>query len=231
VAQLAVCWLRSPMDSAWPPTIDERLRAGALAELNGVPGFRAGWVGRNDPTARNERVIASLWEDDEPPAVTALVARLLGSLDGSHTLEQQVARITIEVSFTREAPATILRVYQGLTVPGMLERYFDEARTGTLADGADPMGPLIVVSGAAGADSFLTISTWSSWSCIEACTGGDIRRPLATRNAAWIASGGPVHYEILSELSPTPATPAAPADASTMAASGVTSQDADLQAH
>jgi hypothetical protein len=200
--------LHGPSDSAWPPTVDERLRTGALAALTGVPGFRAGWVGRNDPTARNERVVATVWDDADPPGATDLVARLLGGLPKSHTLQQQVARITIDVSFAREASATILRVYKGQTVPGMLERYIEDARTGTIADGADPMGPLAVVSGVAGPDSFLTISTWSSWSCIEACTGGDIRRPLVTRNAAWIASGGPVHYEILGELDPGHPAPA-----------------------
>ena len=164
-------------------------------------GSGPGWVGRNDPTAGNERVIASVWDDADPPACTDLAGLLLDVQSTFvRSVDQRVAQVTIDVSFARETPATILRVYQGQTLPGLLDRYFEESRTGVIADGADPMGPLVVVSGAEGPDEFLTISTWSSWSCIEACTGGDIRRPLVTRNAARIASGGPVHYEILSEV-------------------------------
>jgi hypothetical protein len=205
VAQLAVCRLRGGSDSAWPPTVDERIRSGSLAALLDVPGFRVGWAGRTDATAGNERVLASVWDGADPPACADLAGLLLDVKRMSvQSMDQREAQVTIDVSFAREAPATILRVYRGQTLPGLLDQYFEESRTGVIADGADPMGPLVVVSGTAGPDEFLTISTWSSWSCIEACTGGDIRRPLATRNAARIASGGPVHYEILSEITGEP---------------------------
>jgi hypothetical protein len=82
----------------------------------------------------------------------------------------------------------------------MLDRYFEQARSGAIADGTDPLGPLCVIGGAAGPEQFLTLSTWSFWTSIEACTGGDIRRPLVTRNASLIVEGGPVHYEILSAV-------------------------------
>ena len=208
MAQLTVCRLRRASDSAWPPTVDERLRDGALEELLAVPGFRAGWVGRNDPTAGNERVIATVWDDADPPPFGDFVGQLPG-LDRAalQSMEQRIARVTIDVSFIREAPPTILRVYLGRTFPDNLELYFKESRNGVIADGADPMGPLVVVSGAEARDEFLTISTWSSWSCIETCTGGDIRRPLVTRNAARIAAGGPVHYEILAEVTARLGTP------------------------
>ena len=45
-------------------------------------------------------------------------------------------------------------------------------------------------------DHFLTASVWPDWASLEACTGGDIRRPFLSRNQARLAEGGPTHYEI-----------------------------------
>jgi hypothetical protein len=64
-------------------------------------------------------------------------------------------------------------------------------------DGQRPDGPGGLVCGIHGEDGFVTLSVWPDWSCIEACTGGDVRHPLTTRNAARLADGGPTHDEIV----------------------------------
>jgi len=92
---------------------------------------------------------------------------------------------------------TILRVYRGWTRPGELEAYLAEAAAGTRLDGERPDGPGAFICASDGEARFVTVSVWPDWSAIEACTGGDIGRPLSTRNAARIEQGAPTHYELV----------------------------------
>ena len=108
-----------------------------------------------------------------------------------------VMPVRIHEVFERDRPMTILRVFRGRTHPGELEAYLEEARAGTLADGARPDGPGALVCASDGETTFLTVSLWPDWSAIEACTGGNIQQPLATRNAARIEHGGPTHFELV----------------------------------
>jgi hypothetical protein len=45
----------------------------------------------------------------------------------------------------------------------------------------------------------VTLSVWESWSAIEAATGGDVRRPMATRHPERIIAWEATHLEIIEE--------------------------------
>jgi hypothetical protein len=176
VDQLHVCRLRGR--TPWAPTTDELLRVQVLASLSSHRGFRMGWIGRNDPTVGNERVVASVWDGMSIPPITKVLSDTIGLNPGRvGFVQMRSVGVTIQAVFPRPDDATILRLFQGRVHPGLLDPYLDEARRGNIVDGADPMGPIAVVSGTDEPDSFMTISTWSSWSCVEACTGGDMQRP------------------------------------------------------
>jgi hypothetical protein len=41
------------------------------------------------------------------------------------------------------------------------------------------------------------VSVWESWSALEAATGGDIRRPIATRHPERIERWDAAHFEVI----------------------------------
>ena len=47
---------------------------------------------------------------------------------------------------------------------------------------------------------FLTLSTWASWSDIEAATGADLRRPITTQHASRLVSFEAEHLEIVPNI-------------------------------
>jgi len=48
-----------------------------------------------------------------------------------------------------------------------------------------------------GDDRFVTISAWREWADIEWATGGDVRRPAATRQSERLLEWDVEHYEIV----------------------------------
>jgi hypothetical protein len=48
-------------------------------------------------------------------------------------------------------------------------------------------------------DRFITVSLWPSWSAIEVATGGDIHRPIVTRDPRRIVGMDVEHYEVVPE--------------------------------
>jgi hypothetical protein len=60
-------------------------------------------------------------------------------------------------------------------------------------------GLVSFVLGHDGVDSFVSASTWTSWSAIEAATGGNTRHPFATRNSRRLVDFRIVHLELLPE--------------------------------
>ena len=57
----------------------------------------------------------------------------------------------------------------------------------------------IIIHMLAGPDRFLTVSLWPDWAAIERATGGDIRRPMSTKDSARIVDMDIVHYEVVSD--------------------------------
>ena len=50
------------------------------------------------------------------------------------------------------------------------------------------------------ADRFVTLSLWRSWDAIETATGGDVHRPIVTRDPRRIIGMDVIHYEVIPEV-------------------------------
>ncbi len=180
--------------------VDATLRAWRVAYA-AEPGNLATWLGRRGAGPTEERVVAAIWSPGHAPRPEMDIAeRVVREVPAGARIEgirSEALPVRIHETFTRDAPMAILRVYRGCTRPGELDAYLQEAHAGTRLDGQRADGPGTVVCGTEGDTGFVTVSLWPDWTAIEACTGGDIRRPLATRNAARIESGAPTHYELV----------------------------------
>jgi hypothetical protein len=195
---------------------DAILRDELIPDLVGFPELIDVHVGRQGPDEMGERLVASVWESRA--AMSAAVGERLESaifhperLEGTTDRALDVKELTIAMRFD-DSPALpqsttgILRVARGHIQPGELDAYRDDVRIGTLADAEAGHGPLALYLVIDPPDRFLTLSAWSSWSVLEAATGGDVQRPLATRHVERIKDWGAVHYEIL----PSVVHPASP---------------------
>jgi hypothetical protein len=158
-------------------------------------------LGRRGSGPTEERVLASVWTSRRAhDQATDMIELMSASGAGPMSLAwDRIDQLPVRIHevFERDRPMTILRVFHGRTHPGELEVYLEEARAGTMLDGASPDGPGALICASDDDATFVTVSLWPDWSAIEACTGGDIQRPLATRNATRIAQGAPTHYEII----------------------------------
>lgn len=182
--------------SSIPWALDDAIREVLLPSLAVRSGLLQAWAGRRGPETDDARLLATLWDE----AATSGPAAGLDSLEVPGLrgeIATETAGVVIQESFQRAEASTILRVYDGRTRPGELAAYIDEARIGVRTDGRRPDGPATLWMGVVGPDRFLTVSTWSSWASIASCTGGDVDRPLATRNAVRLVAGRPTHYELL----------------------------------
>lgn len=180
---------------------DSALRA-AMPALRTSPGLLDVAVGRHGPDELGPRIIASVWVSRDAmdtavrsqPGSVALTA----PLDG---LDVSVDALALAVTFRAKRPRTprVVRAFAGQVRPGTLAAYVDAARAGTLVDDAAGRGPcaLYLATLSADPDRFVTISTWSDWAAIEAATGGDIRRPIATRHPERLVAWEATHFESL----------------------------------
>jgi hypothetical protein len=168
------------------------------------------YVGRQGPDELGERVVASIWmsrsrmitavgNDFDPPVfhpelLEETTDRRLEILDADVALRFDAA--------PGAAPATgILRLVRGRIRPGNLLPYRDDVRAGTIADAEAGHGPLSLYFSIQLPDRFVTVSSWQSWSTVEAATGGDVRRPIATRHEERIVEWEAAHYELIPSLS------------------------------
>lgn len=182
--------------SLWA-TIDSTLRDAMLAFL-AQPGLKDAWFGRRGPEVDDERVIVSVWASREAEGRGMRLPEALRDIDADiEPPSRLVLPVVLDLRFPRPDPPAILRIYEGESKPGQLEAYIEEARRGSLLDGQREDGPIAICMSVEPADRFVTASVWTGWASIEACTGGDIHRPLLTRNAERLADGGPTHYEIV----------------------------------
>jgi hypothetical protein len=182
---------------------DAVLREVMVPDLRLFPDLVDLHVGRRGPDELGPRLIASVWssrtamiaavgEHFEPPTfhpeyLEATADRLL-----------EVNPLAVSLRFERAAPARIMRALRGRIRPGEREAYVEEARAGTLADVEAGRGPIALhLAIGPSDDDFLTVSIWESWSDIEAATGGDIERPIATRHPERIVDWDASHFEII----------------------------------
>ena len=91
----------------------------------------------------------------------------------------------------------MLRVFRGGVRPRELDIYIEEARAGTLADTAAGHGPCALYLAPLRPDRFVTVSLWPDWAAVEVATGGDVHRPIRTRDPRRIIEMDVVHYEVV----------------------------------
>jgi len=182
---------------------DSILREVMLPDLRRMAGVIDIHLGRRGPDELGPRLLATVWssqaamaasvgEDFDPPIFHP---ELL-----TETTERVLEFLPIAVSMPSEGPgqARILRTLRGRVLPAGRDVYIEQAREGYLADVKAGRGPLALhLATGPGDDDFLTLSVWDSWSAVEAATGGDIRRPMATRHSESIVAWEAAHFEII----------------------------------
>jgi hypothetical protein len=184
--------------------IDGVLRSSVVPQLLEQPALVDAWQGRRGATDNNH-ILASTWTDDPeisaegPPDLAALADRVLAVLGGAAIVSVEQLELAVHARFSRPDPARILRVLRGRVRPGELEAYIADARAGMTADAQVNDGLVSFALGHDGAVSFITVSTWTGWPAIEAATGGNTRRPIATRNVRRLVDFDAVHLELLPE--------------------------------
>jgi hypothetical protein len=105
--------------------------------------------------------------------------------------------VDVRLSFERTDPARILRVFRGWVREGGVQAYARDVETGATDDASGGVGLVALYLGALSADGFITVSAWTSWEAIEAATGGNLERPIATRFPDRIGIEDVCHYEIV----------------------------------
>jgi heme-degrading monooxygenase HmoA len=177
--------------------IDAALRETMPAFLS-QPGLAGAWFGRRTTRDAEERALVSVWQSSEAEAASLRLPEGMVELEDDIDIpERIVLPVAFDIRGSGSATPTILRIYDGRTRPGELEAYVDEARAGSRREAQRPGAPIAVCLAFERPDRFVTVSVWSDWSSLEAATGGDIRRPLASHDAARLSEGEPSHYEIM----------------------------------
>jgi heme-degrading monooxygenase HmoA len=184
---------------------DRILRTEMLPDLRKLPGLVDVHVGRHGSSELGDRVVASVWQDRD-----AMVRAMGASLSTSTFHPEQLAETTDQalevhalafgVRFGTPSAATVLRFFRGRVRRGELEPYIEESLAGTIADTEAGRGPNAIYLAPAGSDRFVTLSLWRSWDAIETATGGDVHRPIVTKDPRRIVEMDVVHYEVIPEV-------------------------------
>jgi hypothetical protein len=188
-----------PVHSAF----DAVLRDVMVPDLRRFPELLELHLGRRGPDELGPRLVASIWSSRG--AMAAAVGEGFDPptfhpeyLDETADRVLEIMPLAVSFRFERPDPARIMRATRGRIRPGERAAYVEEARLGTLADAESGRGPVALHLGTGpGDDDFLTVSVWERWSDIEAATGGDIERPIATRHPERIVDWDATHFEII----------------------------------
>jgi heme-degrading monooxygenase HmoA len=176
-----------------------------LPDLRKLPGLVDVHVGRHGSSELGDRIVASVWQDGD-----AMVRAMGESLSTStfhpehmsETTDQvlEVHQLAFAIRFGPPSAATVLRLFRGTVRPGELEPYIEEAHAGTIADTEAGRGPNAIYLAPVDADRFVTLSLWPSWDAIETATGGDVHRPIVTKDPRRIVDMAVIHYEVIPEI-------------------------------
>lgn len=188
-----------PVGSAFDPILREVM----LPDLRRLPGIVDVFLGRRGPDELGPRLNATVWtsraamvagvgEDFDPPIFHPEY------IDETTERVLEILPLAISMPFDGVGTPRILRTLRGQCRPGERAAYVEEARNGTIADIDAGGGPLALHLGTGpGDDDFLTMSVWESWSVLETATGGDVRRPVATRHPERVERWDASHFEII----------------------------------
>ena len=182
--------------------VDAVLRDDVLPQLATRRGLIGAWIGRQGADRGYERQLVSVWHSAQDLAEAMGDAVVTPEFDRDHGRDViagpcETLPLAICLEFDRPGAALVLRIFHGETRDGDLDRYVEDARTGTLSDATKPTGPLALFLGLDPPRRFVTVSVWTDWAAIEATTGGTVRRPMATRYEDRLTSVTADHYEIL----------------------------------
>jgi len=183
---------------------DRTLRTIMVPDLRRIDGVIDVHVGRHGAEQLGDRIVATIWTDRA--AMNAGMGPSLAEstfhpdrLPDTTDQELEAHELDVMLRFPGGPPSTLLRLFRGQVRPGELAEYIEEARAGTLADVKAEQGPAALYLAADPPDRFVTLSLWPDWSAIERATGGDVRRPMATKDSARIVDMDIVHYEVVTE--------------------------------
>ncbi len=184
---------------------DAALRDALAPELAAVPGLRAAIGGRMGPGQEGARLVATAWSSEATmqaavDAGSAITLKDPGVLPGSPGGPPEVLPVAVEVEPEDGARIAIIRVVRGVTRPGELGAYLDDARAGVLGDRSTGGGPLALYLAIDPPDRFLTLSLWGSWSHVEAATGADHEHVERTRHEERLVTWSAEHYEVVPGL-------------------------------
>lgn len=182
---------------------DGILREVMLPDLRRLPGLVDLHLGRRGPDELGPRLLATVWASHR-----SMVESVGEDFDRpvfhpeflAETTERELEISPLAISMPLEGSGSprILRTLRGQILPGQRDVYVEQARNGYLGDVEAGRGPLAIHLGTGpGDDEFVTLSVWDSWAAVEAATGGDIRRPMATRHSELIVRWDAAHFEII----------------------------------
>lgn len=198
--------------------VDAALRSACLPALLRTDAVVDAWIGRHGSRDLRTRLIASTWS--EAPGHTSPDVAIVTGLGSNGATDVTISReqtldLAVHERFDRPEPARILRLFRGRVRAGELDAYIADSRAGMIADALVNDGLVAFALGADPPDAFVTVSVWTGWSAIEQATGGNTRRPIATRHSVRLTGFDVVHFEVLPDLAtrPTAAAAAAPVDA------------------
>lgn len=173
-----------------------------IPDLRRLPGLVDVHVGRHGPDELGGRIVASVWTNRRS-MVAGLGESLTKPIFHPQQMNQtkdrtlEVHDVEIALGFDLATPPTVLRLFLGQVRPGELAPYIEDARAGTLADARAGRGPCALYLASDPPDRFITVSLWPDWAAIEAATGGDIHRPIMTKDSRRIIDMDVVHYEVV----------------------------------
>jgi hypothetical protein len=184
------------------PQFDETVRRTLLPDLGQLPGLLDVVAGRRVSIADDDRVVASIWRSwsDMQDAVGASPEESPFHpelLEESTNRKFAAAPIVFGDLYRAGAEPRVLRVVEGSVHDGEFDRYVAEAEAGTRDDAAAGRGPVTLYLARSGTNDFVTLSTWIEWDDVQDSTGGDIRRPQATRHAERLVAWSASHFEIV----------------------------------
>ncbi|MBI3747909.1 MAG: hypothetical protein HY262_03535 [Chloroflexi bacterium] len=186
------------------PAFDNVIRDWIAPAIRAQPGVVDVYAGRHGPDELGPRLVLSVWQTraamesafEQPKRLGELQPeRLDGMAETSvEVLEPAIAYRTDQAT---GAPG-IIRIFRGCTRIGERGRYIEETRAGVAADAAAGHGPAaFYLAPGASEEAFVSVSVWTDWTAIELATGGDVRRPMATRRPELIESFDATHFEAI----------------------------------
>jgi hypothetical protein len=182
------------------PGFDEILRTDLIPDLCVQTGMLGCWSARQGPDELGPRVVVSVWDGASSagptldPASDRFDRRYR---DETTDWASELHPVRMFARFPVDGESRILRVFRGRVRPGELDAYEQEMRVGMEADANGTSGPAAICLAETGPDAFLTVSAWRDWPDIEASTGGDTRRPRATRRPDRLVDWDVSHFEIV----------------------------------